>query len=104
MGCSLEPSSCRVPTHEIERIPVSMIAYPNPTSGSLTIDFDIQTPFTEGSLSLLDLTGKTILSQKINVGQKQIVWQTEQLKLGLYFIILKVDNQTVHQTKVSVQK
>jgi hypothetical protein len=104
MGCSLEPSSCRTPTQDIEKPPLSMIVYPNPTSGSLVVDFDIQTLFTEGSVSLLDLTGKIILHQKINQGQKQAIWQTEQLKHGLYFIIMKVDNQVVYQTKVSVQK
>lgn len=78
--------------------------YPNPTSGSLTIDFDIQNPFTEGPVSLLDLTGKRILNQKISNGQRQVVWQTEQLNRGLYFIILTIDNQNIKQTKVSIQK
>ncbi len=78
--------------------------YPNPTSGSLTIDFNSQNPFTEGVVSLIDLTGKTILSQKIANNQERIIWQTEQLKLGLYFVIAKVDNQVVYQTKVSIQK
>ena len=82
----------------------SFVAYPNPTHGSLTIDFDIQNEFTEGSISLLDLTGRTVLNHKINKGQKQVVWQTEQLKIGLYFIILTVDNQIVKQAKVSIQK
>ena len=78
--------------------------FPNPTSGSLTVDLDIQTKFTEGSVSLLDLTGKTILNQKISNGQGRVIWQTEQLKLGLYFIILTIDNQIIKQTKVSIQK
>jgi hypothetical protein len=37
MGCSLEPSSCRTPTQDIEKPPLSMIVYPNPTSGKLNL-------------------------------------------------------------------
>lgn len=50
------------------------------------------------------ITGKIILNQKINDAQKQVVWQTEQLRSGLYFILFKVGNQTVYQTKLSIQK
>jgi Secretion system C-terminal sorting domain len=78
--------------------------YPNPTSGNVTIDLNSKAEFTEGSISLLDMTGKIILNQKINDAQKQVVWQTEQLRQGLYFILFKVGNQTVYQTKLSIQK
>ncbi len=82
----------------------SFNVYPNPTSSSLTVDFDIQKEFTEGYINLIDLTGKTILTQKINNKQQRVIWQTGQLKAGLYFVILKVDNEIVYQNKVSVQK
>jgi intracellular septation protein A len=52
----------------------------------------------------MDLTGKVVLQQKIDKNQKQIVWQTENIERGLYFIILRLDNRIVSQTKVSVQK
>jgi Secretion system C-terminal sorting domain len=104
LGCSLEPSSCRVPTQEVNDLPLSMAAYPNPTSGSLTIDFDSQKPFNTAFLSMMDIAGREVLKQKIDAGQKQIVWQTEGIQNGLYFIVLTLDNQITHQTKVSVQK
>ncbi len=104
MGCSLEPSSCRTPTKEIEKYPLSINAYPNPTSGNLTIDFEIQNPFKTATFSLMDITGREVLNQKIENSQKQVVWQTEHLHNGLYFIVLKIDNQIVYQSKVSVQK
>lgn len=104
LGCSLEPSSCRTPTKDIKEYPLSILAYPNPTSGSLTIDFDIQASFKAAHFSLIDITGREVLHQKIDNGQKQLVWQTEQLNQGLYFVILKVDGQIVYQNKVSVQK
>ena len=92
-----------VGTNELKNAPLSIKTYPNPTSSSLTIDFDIQTAFIEASFILIDQTGREVLNQKINNGQKQITWQTEQLIQGLYFIILKIDKQTVYQSKVSIQ-
>lgn len=94
----------RVNTFDSENPPLSIKAYPNPTSGSLTVDFDIQTTFKEASFSLTDATGREVLNQKINNGQNQVVLQTEQLNQGLYFIILKKDNRAVYQTKVSILK
>ena len=104
LGCSLEPSSCRTPTKEIQEYPLSIKAYPNPTSSSLTIDFDIPIAFKTAQFSLIDIAGREVLHQKIENGQKQVLWQTESLPQGLYFVILKVDNEIVYQTKVSVQK
>jgi hypothetical protein len=104
LGCSLQPSSCRTPTKELEKHPLSINAYPNPTSGSLTIDFEIPTAFKTAEFSLIDIAGREVLHQKIDAEQKQVVWQTESLHQGLYFIILRIDNRIVSQTKVSVQK
>jgi hypothetical protein len=82
----------------------SIFVHPNPTSGSLSINFEIQKAFTEGSMSLMDLTGKVVLQQKIDKNQKQIVWQTDNIERGLYFVLLRIDNRIVSQTKVLVQK
>ena len=104
LGCSLEPSSCRVNTKEIEQIPSSITAYPNPTHGILTMDLKLPSSFGKASVSMLDLTGQSIINQKIERGQQQIIWQTEQMKEGLYFLILKVDNQIIGKSKIIIQK
>ena len=103
---SYNPLICQysVGTNELKNPPLSIKAYPNPTSGSLTVDFDVQTTYKEASFSLIDITGREVLNQKINKGQKQMIWQTEQLDQGLYLIILKIDKQIVYQSKVSIQK
>ena len=39
LGCSLEPSSCRVATKEIEKSPLSINVFPNPINEQMTIDY-----------------------------------------------------------------
>ena len=82
----------------------NIAAYPNPTHGILTMDLKLPNSFGKAFVSMLDLTGQEIIHQVVEVGQAQIIWQTEQMKEGLYFLILKVDNQITGKSKIIIQK
>jgi hypothetical protein len=56
-------------------------------------------------LAVVGSFGRRLSEDMARAGnQKQVVWQTDNIERGLYFIILRLDNRIVSQTKVSVQK
>jgi hypothetical protein len=67
-------------------------------------DYQLNEEFGEAYMSLMDMTGRELKREKITTMKGKILWQTEQMKIGLYFITLVVDNHTIGQSKVSIQK
>jgi Secretion system C-terminal sorting domain len=78
--------------------------YPNPAHDNFVTEYQLSKEFGVAYISLMDIAGREIMRQTIPTKQGQIIWQTEQLKIGLYFISVIVDNHTTWQAKVSVQK
>ncbi len=104
LGCSLEPSSCRVATKEIEKPPLSINVFPNPVKEQMTIDYQFIKPQNNVYIEIIDIVGRSVFRKKIDKEQGQIQWQTNFVPSGLYIVSVKSDNQILWQTKVSVQK
>jgi hypothetical protein len=104
LGCSLQPSSCRVATKEIEKGPLSIKVFPNPAYNTINVEYDLVDKFEDAYISLFDFTGREIKRQKLVANQSQVQWQTDDLQTGLYLISIYADNRVVWKTKVSVQK
>jgi len=71
--------------------------YPNPVQGVLNIKYAVYTQ-TETELSLYDVTGsmvKILKQKKIHPGYYQEKIDTENLSSGVYFIVLKQNNDKV---------
>lgn len=78
--------------------------YPNPTSGSATINYSIEN-VTEVSVSIIDITGKTMLTSNEgmkNSGTHQLSFDAASFANGVYYVTLTSDESTV--TKKFIKK
>jgi beta-glucanase (GH16 family) len=86
---------------------LTLSAYPNPFSGSLTIDTGTSLT-TPARLLLLDATGKQVFEKKIlstGGGREIILIEPEaQLASGLYLIVLQIDGMTYSQPVIRMGK
>jgi Secretion system C-terminal sorting domain len=102
MGCSLE-SSCRVPTNEVEKGPLSIKAFPNPTSGSFTVDWGDGINTEGGNIRVFNMLGQMVFQQTI-----PSIETRAQLELnvpsGVYHIRLNFKENKVFQGKVVIAK
>jgi alpha-tubulin suppressor-like RCC1 family protein len=77
----------------------SILVYPNPTSGIVTIS----TNQTVASIDVFDVTGKLVHSQN-NIKQHNSSIDLSQLSNGIYFINVQTENGGVSKSKVVVSK
>lgn len=69
----------------------AMKVYPNPNSGSFTVEILSEELITDGQLYLTDMTGKVIISRKINIvdGTTQIMIDDLNLQMGTYLVSIR---------------
>ena len=69
----------------------SMKVYPNPNNGSFTIEVSSDKIHSDVYLYLTDMTGKVILTQKVNItnGTTQILMGDLDLRKGLYWVSME---------------
>lgn len=65
----------------------SMYVYPNPTNQTIFIKFD--KGINSGTVTINDVTGKNITSQKINTTQNTLQMDISNLANGMYFVTLE---------------
>ena len=83
-----------------KQIPLSVLTYPNPVSNQpLQIEIQNQS-FFGGRLQLLDMNGKTVVTQSISGSTTSI--DTNMLSKGIYLLTLK-SNRNIIQKKIIVQ-
>lgn len=69
-----------------------IVLYPNPASDIVRLDLN-NIAFAKAELKVYDITGKYIVSQKINANQTTI--NTQQWASGMYLIRINVDGQSL---------
>ena len=104
LGCSLEPSSCRVATQEVENEPLSINVFPNPVSAQLTVDYAFTELPKDATLQITDILGRTVYRQKMVNKQGQIIVEMATLQTGLYLVNVYTEKHIIWQTKVAVQR
>jgi hypothetical protein len=90
-----------VPTEE-PREEVDWQVYPNPTTGELTLYFSGKS-FPESELFVLDLWGRTALTEPLVPGEREHSFTLAALPAGVYFVKLKADGEVVWMAKVVKQ-
>ena len=65
--------------------------YPNPSTGEFTVEIDWNESAVNTKLQIIDLTGKVVHVQEINLkeGVKQIHFNQMNLQSGVYFVVLQ---------------
>src|SRR3990172_5513682 len=73
--------------------------YPNPTSGDLYCTYKLpdNTPYT--IFSIYDLTGRLILSRKINNSESEFIINTSSLNSGMYYYSVNTESILLQQGK-----
>lgn len=76
--------------------------YPNPTSDYFIVEYHLDSSPEQGSLSLLDIFGTKVGSYLINGKENQVIIPVKNLKPGMYFVILNVDEKSLESAKINV--
>ncbi len=74
--------------------------YPNPASASVNIQYDCQSDNT--TLEVFDLTGKLLISKKIEFKKGELTLDTSAISSGLYLVVLKENKQVIMQKKLII--
>jgi len=76
--------------------------YPNPFNPITTIRFDIKEN-ENGRLTIFNLKGQIIASERFNAGQHSYQWDGAGSGTGLYFYQLKTDSETITRKMVMMK-
>ncbi len=101
---SLAPQGLTSSRAQLSAPAASIIAYPNPTTGELTLSVDSQAPEVL-QIELIDLTGRSLLrtDRRVQSGQQQLRLDLGELPSGLYQLHVS-GSQTRYTQKVVVQR
>jgi hypothetical protein len=79
--------------------------YPNPANAGANLVFTAQKAASQAALTLTDVQGRTVFQANLKVSQglNGYVLPTQQLNDGVYFTVLKIDNQVFTTRLVIVQ-
>ena len=84
---------------------MDILVFPNPLSTSTTISFSLSQS-EKVSLRIYDVTGRlvtTLSDGEMNEGAHQLVWNTEDVNAGIYFLRMEA-GEYVQTEKISVIK
>jgi hypothetical protein len=65
--------------------------FPNPASGILTVE----TPFEGGTISLMDISGRTVIEKQLSQNEKVATLQVHHLASGLYLISIQQNGKSI---------
>ncbi|MFW5659717.1 MAG: PKD domain-containing protein, partial [Bacteroidota bacterium] len=101
---SLAPQDVTTSRQQLHASAASIIAYPNPTTGELTLSIDGQAPEVL-QIELIDLTGRSLLrtDRQVQSGQQQLRLDLEALPSGLYQLYVS-GSKTRYTQKIVVQR
>lgn len=73
----------------------SLIVYPNPADGNFTVEIHSTAKQTDGTLIIVDLTGKSIISQELSISRGIFTthYQLPDLVKGTYFVVFQTDSE-----------
>jgi hypothetical protein len=77
--------------------------YPNPASDELNIEYSLNEDET-GKLSITDLLGREIISEKLFSDKKLLTISTNQVKDGVYFLQIKVNSEIIGSQKLLIAR
>ncbi len=101
LGCSLEPT-CRVPTQEVEKGPLSIKAFPNPAKDVLTIEYTPENNDKDLDITVSDVMGKVVIRQSLDVFRDPLSINVSNLSVGLYFCTFTVKSKGSATQKVVI--
>ena len=85
---------------EVKNSKSKVWSYPNPFANSTTIEYELEQSSTV-QISIYNHLGEQVEVIKKNQaeGKQQVVWDAERLPSGVYYVVLKTEND-IHSTKL----
>ncbi|MEZ4827529.1 MAG: T9SS type A sorting domain-containing protein [Bacteroidia bacterium] len=80
------------------------LPYPNPAQAEIFIPYEFPASFTNAEISLYNLIGQKVKTQKLTGFSGTANIRTDQLKSGVYFIYLKADGRDITSRKVVISR
>lgn len=82
----------------------NMLIFPNPSSGSFTVEISSMKELENAQLQLIDLTGKLISRQQVHLvaGVNHVLFEESHLKVGTYFVKILNEENTFQPVKVMI--
>jgi Secretion system C-terminal sorting domain/PKD-like domain len=74
---------------------LALKVYPNPAKNKVVFELNNFTPTSEASISIRDITGRTIA--QIPIKQSRTSWSCEGLEAGVYFYSLQIGNGNISE-------
>jgi hypothetical protein len=78
----------------------ALTVYPNPAQNSIFIKCNLNNITENTIISLLDITGKVILTKKVNLTNEVLEIETQTLRDGFYFV--QLNNTTLETKKIII--
>lgn len=82
----------------------SLNIFPNPTSGSTTIEYTLPKNTTNGNIEIYDLNGNFIKNFMVDNTSKNIVINNGEISSGTYIYNLKVSGKVLESRKIIITK
>ncbi|WP_146194175.1 glycine-rich domain-containing protein [Brumimicrobium oceani] len=82
----------------------NMMVFPNPNNGAFTLEVSSEKSFSDVQLTLSDLSGKVVFSEKVNIdsGKTQFYFNEIGLQKGVYLISLNGQQLSTKRIKVMI--
>ena len=77
--------------------------YPNPTTNTINIDYDIPHTYGEATFTILDILGNVIDKKAAKLGPSTINFDLGNVENGLYFALIELNGKVIDTKKIIVQ-
>lgn len=88
---------------ELSANSVKFSAYPNPTSGDLTVNYNIDVEDANNTLAVYDVVGKKVKSYTLLKNKGQLKLNVSDLNPGVYFYTVNVNGKALKTERVIVR-
>ncbi|WP_338792731.1 T9SS type A sorting domain-containing protein [Bernardetia sp. Wsw4-3y2] len=89
-------------THEADRIEISE-AYPNPATHYIQFDYRLTDRMSEGKITVFNLLGSVVGEHILNKYDNRLQIPVDNLKAGIYFYTISVNNKSLITKKFVVK-
>ncbi len=89
-------------TNEVDKIEISE-AYPNPATHYIQFDYRLTDKMSEGKITVYNLLGSMVGEHRLNKYDNRIQIPVDNLKAGIYFYTISINNKSLITKKFVVK-
>ncbi len=102
---STTPQRMANPAFQLDLVSdIEIRAFPNPAKDYVTFEYRYSDQESSVSISIMDLSGRTIKELPLNNVKGQVLWDTRELPAGQYLYVLKSQAKVLASGRISILK